>query len=177
MERGESKCRVNSEAVIVDSASARLDGRSTRKDSIVRAKDWVRVESALCESVGMQSFRRLIVWRRGHELALAVRRAARSFPRSERGSLKKQMISSAESIVFNIVEGCGASGAKEFARFLDISIKSTGELEYQLELAVEAELLSGLKGTPLAAEAVEIRRMLCVLRRRVLEPRPKPTGN
>lgn len=87
------------------------------------------------------------------------------------------MISSGESVVFNIVEGCGAAGSKEFARFLDISIKSTGELEYQLELAVEAELLSDLKGRPLAAEAVEIRRMLCVLRRRVLEPRPKPPEN
>lgn len=70
----------------------------------------------------MQDFRRLTVWRRAHELALGVRRAARSFPRGERGSLKTQMISSAESTVFNIVEGCGASGSKEFARFLDISI-------------------------------------------------------
>lgn len=148
-----------------------------RKGSVVRAKYWVRAEPTLCESAGMQSFRRLTVWRRAHELALAVRRAARSFPRSERGSLRNQMISSGESVVFNIVEGCGAAGSKEFARFLDISIKSTGELEYQLELAVEAELLSDLKGRPLAAEAVEIRRMLCVLRRRVLEPRPKPPEN
>jgi four helix bundle protein len=83
------------------------------------------------------------------------------------------MISSAESIAFNIVEGCGAAGAKEFARFLDISIKSTGELEYQLQLSVDSDLLSRSTGQPLAAETVEIRRMLCVLRRRVLEPRPK----
>ena len=83
------------------------------------------------------------------------------------------MISSAESIAFNIVEGCGAAGAKEFARFLDISIKSTGELEYQLQLSVDADLLSVNAGRPLTAEAVEIRRMLCVLRRRVLQPRPR----
>jgi four helix bundle protein len=83
------------------------------------------------------------------------------------------MISSAESIAFNIVEGCGAAGPKEFARFLDISIKSTGELEYQLQLSVDSDLLSGSTGQPLAAEAVEIRRMLCVLRRRVLEPRQR----
>jgi four helix bundle protein len=82
------------------------------------------------------------------------------------------MITSAESVVFNIVEGCGASGAKEFARFLDISIKSTCELEYQLELAVEADLLKDSVGVPLGDEAVEIRRMLCGLRRKVLERRP-----
>lgn len=87
------------------------------------------------------------------------------------------MISSAESVVFNIVEGCGCSGPKEFGRFLDISIKSTCELEYQLQLSVEAELMACSTGSPLAAEAIEIRRMLCVLRRRVLEPRPKRAGN
>lgn len=122
----------------------------------------------------MQDFRKLKVWRRAHELALGVRRAGRSFPRSERGTLKKQMISSAESVVFNIVEGCGASGSKESARFLDISIKSTCELEYQLELAVEAELLKESVGVPLGDEAVEIRKMLCGLRRKVLERRPRP---
>src|SRR5688500_12303946 len=103
----------------------------------------------------MQNFRELRVWSRAHQLILGVRRAARSFPRGERGSLKTQMISSAESIAFNIVEGCGAAGPKEFARFLDISIKSTGELEYQLQLSVDSDLLSGSTGQPLAAEAVE----------------------
>lgn len=119
----------------------------------------------------MQDFRRLTVWSRAHELVLAVRRALRSFPRSERGTLKTQMITSAESIAFNIVEGCGASRPKEFARFLDISIKSTCELEYQLQLATDCGLLSSRAGPPLASETVEIRRMLCGLRRRVLEPR------
>lgn len=120
----------------------------------------------------MQDFRRLKVWGRAHQLVLGVRRAIRSFPRSERGSLKSQMVNSAESIAFNIVEGCGAARPKEFARFLDISIKSTCELEYQLQLATDCGLLSSRVGPPLSSETVEIRRMLCGLRRRVLEPRP-----
>jgi four helix bundle protein len=120
----------------------------------------------------MQDFRRLKVWLRAHELVLGVRRAIRSFPRSERGTLKTQMVTSAESIAFNIVEGCGAARPKEFARFLDISIKSTCELEYQLQLATDCGLLSSRVGPPLTSEAVEIRRMLCGLRRKVLEPRP-----
>ena len=127
---------------------------------------------ALVEHVGMQDFRRLLVWARAHKLVLGVRRAIRGFPRSERGSLRSQMVTSAESIAFNIVEGCGASRPKEFARFLDISIKSTCELEYQLQLATDCGLLSSRVGPPLASETVEIRRMLCGLRRKVLEPRP-----
>jgi four helix bundle protein len=43
------------------------------------------------------------------------------------------MLRAAESIPFNIVEGCGAHTRKDFARFLDISIKSSLELEAQLQ--------------------------------------------
>ncbi len=121
----------------------------------------------------MQNFRRLTVWSRAHELILGVRRAARGFPRSERGSLKMQMITSAESIAFNIVEGCGSARPKEFARFLDISIKSTCELEYQLQLATDCGLVPSRVGEPLSSETVQIRRMLCGLRRKVLEPPPE----
>ena len=45
-----------------------------------------------------------------------------------RVSLKSQMVNAGESIAFNIVEGCGSRSPKEFARFLDISTKSTLEL-------------------------------------------------
>jgi four helix bundle protein len=51
------------------------------------------------------------------------------------------MIRAAESIVFNIVEGCGARSRKEFARFLDVSIKSCSELEAELELAKDYGVL------------------------------------
>lgn len=91
------------------------------------------------------------------------------------------MLSAAESIVFNIVEGCGSATSKELARFLDISIKSTCELEYQLQLATDCNLLPRHVWIPLSAETIEIRRMLCGLRRKVLNPatsrKPSPTGN
>jgi four helix bundle protein len=132
------------------------------------------------ENSRVQDFRRLLVWQRAHELVLSVRRGIRGFPRSERGSLKSQMVNAAESIAFNIVEGCGSTSSKEFARFLDISIKSTCELEYQLQLATDCNLLSRRVWSPLSAETVEIRRMLCGLRRKVLNTTPpqyRPTDN
>jgi four helix bundle protein len=78
-------------------------------------------------------------------------------------------VRSSESIVFNIVEGCGSTSRREFARFLDISVKSTCELEYQLQLAMDYRVVTKRDWQVLSAETVEIRRMLCGLRRKVLE--------
>jgi len=82
----------------------------------------------------MQNFRDLHVWERAHLFALAIRRASRGFPRRGYAELKSQIVRAAESIPSNIVEGCGAATRKEFARFLDIAIKSTSEVEYDLIL-------------------------------------------
>lgn len=73
--------------------------------------------------------------RRSHVLAVKIRRATRRFPRTGYGKLQSQITNAAESVVLNIVEGCGGRTPKDFARFLDHSIKSTSELEAQLELA------------------------------------------
>lgn len=69
--------------------------------------------------------------------------------------------------MLNIVEGCGASSPKDFARFLDHSIKSSSELEAQLELARDYGLSECLYQR-LAAETVEIRRMICGYRSKLL---------
>lgn len=78
------------------------------------------------------------------------------------------MCSAAESVVSNTVEGCGASSQKEFARFLDISIKSSTELEGQLHLARACGILSPDEWQRLTTETVDVRRMLCGLRAKVL---------
>lgn len=116
----------------------------------------------------MQNYHRLLVWKKAHALAIDVRRATRWFPRTGYGSLQSQSIRAAESVVFNIVEGCGGRSAKEFARFLDISIKSTSELECQLELARDYGVLEHCQWQTLTTEAVDVRRMLCGLRAKVL---------
>lgn len=65
---------------------------------------------------------------------------------------------------------------KELARFLEISIKSSSELEYQLQLAKDYECLSSSRWKGLSDETVEIRRMLCGLRAKVLG-QDSPEGN
>jgi hypothetical protein len=58
--------------------------------------------------------------------------------------------------------------AKEFARYLDISIKSASEADYQLQLAFDLGVLRYDLWQPLADEIVELRKMLWGLRRAVL---------
>jgi len=101
-------------------------------------------------------------------LAVAVRLLTRRFPRIGYTSLKEQMIRAAESIPFNIAEGCGASTQKEFGRFLDISIKSASELESELELAKDSRIVADEEWDNLSTEVTGTRRMLCALRRKVL---------
>src|SRR5215207_7054586 len=118
--------------------------------------------------MGMQDFRKLLVWKRAHAFALEVRRLAGTLPRTGYTDLKSQMTRASQSIVDNIVEGCGAASRPEFARYLDISIKSTSEVDYQLEFARDLGVITHDVWKPLAREVIEIRKMLSALRRPVL---------
>ena len=104
----------------------------------------------------MQDFRQLLVWKRAHAFALNVRRAAQVLPRVGYTDLKSQMTRAAQSIVDNIVEGCGAASRLEFARYLDISVKSTSEVDYQLEFARDLGVIPHDVWTPLAREVIQL---------------------
>ena len=116
----------------------------------------------------MQDFRRLVVWQRAHAFTLDIRRAVDGFPKTGYADLKAQMRRAADSIPSNIVEGCAAASRKEFARYLDLSIRSASEIDYQLQLARDLGVLRYATWKPLACEIVEIRKMLWALRRTVL---------
>jgi len=117
----------------------------------------------------MQDFHRIAAWARAHALALAVRRATKEFPKRGHTDLKSQLVRAADSIASNIVEGCAAATRREFARYLDISLKSTSEVEYRLQLAHDEVLLDSATWHQLSEDSVEIRKMIYGLRRAVLE--------
>lgn len=116
----------------------------------------------------MQDFDNLEVGDRSIGLAVKVKEASFKFPDAGYASVKGQMTRAAESIVFNIAEGCGASTQKEFARYLSISIKSSTELQQELRLAHDYGILPDPEWLAMRKETVEIRKMLCGLRKRVL---------
>ena len=94
--------------------------------------------------------------------------------RSGHASLNSQITRAAESISFNIAEGCGSASQREFARFLDISIKSTLELEAQLELAKDYGILGTANWKEVSQLVIDVRRMLCGLRAKVISSMHKP---
>ena len=90
----------------------------------------------------MQNYKRLEVWQASHLLAVDVYKFTNSFPKDELYGLTAQIRRSCVSIPSNIAEGCGREGNTELGRYLQISLGSANELEYQLLLASELKLLS-----------------------------------
>jgi len=104
---------------------------------------------------------------KAHILALHVNDAARQLASRDRSGLASQARRAAVSIPSNIAEGCSRSTHRDFARFLQIAIGSASELEYHLEFAKDAKLLSPRDSDPLREQVIEVRRMLHGLLKRV----------
>jgi four helix bundle protein len=65
--------------------------------------------------------------------------------------------------------GCTMATNKEFARFLDMSIKSLNETEGHLLTARDLDLFAIAEWKAFTNETIEIRRMTYTYRRKVLE--------
>ena len=117
----------------------------------------------------MQDFKHIRPWQRSHALSIALHKGAKHFARAGHSHLRSQLTRAADGIASNIVEGCGAATNKEFARFLDISIKSANETEHHLLTARDLSLLSPEEWQKHTGETVEIRKMIYTYRKRVLE--------
>jgi four helix bundle protein len=111
----------------------------------------------------VQDFRRLRVWRLGHEFTLAVYAATARFPRSESFALTSQLRRSASSIPSNIAEGCGRGSNADFARSLQTARGSASEADYQLQLAHELNYLDQDVYADLRRRVDELERMLSSL--------------
>lgn len=108
----------------------------------------------------MKDYREIKVWRRSHLLTLELYRLTKRFPKDELFGLTSQIRRAASSIAANIAEGCGRDGDAELKRFMNIALGSACELDYFILLAGELNYLSAPDGDGLAAEILEIRRML-----------------
>jgi four helix bundle protein len=108
----------------------------------------------------MKNFRELKVWKKGHELTLAVYKTTARFPQEERYGLTSQIRRASASVPANIAEGCGRGSDAELARFLRIAAGSANELEYHLLLANELEMLNSSEHKRLTKQVTEVKRML-----------------
>ena len=117
----------------------------------------------------MRDFRRLEIWRRAHALVVALYKATAGYGRLGYGHLRSQLMRAADSIKTNIAEGCGTESNRELARFLDMSIKSANETENHLMSVRDLQLMPREQWLRYSTETVEIRKMIFVYRKRVLE--------
>ena len=83
----------------------------------------------------MRDHTKLKAFQLADELALAVYRTTKTFPRDEQFGLVSQMRRAAISIPSHIVEGSARNSQSEYVQFLNVAYGSTRELEYQLSLA------------------------------------------
>ncbi|WP_255713359.1 four helix bundle protein [Pedobacter sp. Leaf132] len=113
----------------------------------------------------MHNFRDLKVWKMGIQISRSVFQLTRTFPAEERYSLTSQITRSAISIPSNIAEGCGRASAKEFNRFLSISLGSAFELETQIILAFEFGYIDKINYDRTIIQINEIQKMISGLQR------------
>lgn len=115
----------------------------------------------------MQDFRNLAVWRKAHELAVAVYAATADFPNSERFGLTSQMRRAAVSIAANIAEGSARDGDADTKRFLQISLASAAELHAELLLARDLMFVTAEHSAVIETKIIDAKRMLSGLINRI----------
>jgi four helix bundle protein len=108
----------------------------------------------------MADFRKLEVWQKAHELALAVSDVAAGIRGAPHLSLRSQMIRAAASIDANIVEGRGQRSDREFVRYLNIAVNSASELEAHFIMARDLGAMSAHDYAGLRDRLVQVRKML-----------------
>jgi len=111
----------------------------------------------------MKDFKKLKVWQKAHRLTLDVYQASANFPREELYGLTSQIRRSCLSIPSNIAEGCGRGSDTDFARFLQISMGSSSEVEYLLILSRDLQILTSDVYETLSDEVIQVKRMLTSL--------------
>ena len=111
----------------------------------------------------MDTYKDLIVWKKGIELAKSIYLITNSFPKSEQFGLTSQMRRCAVSIPSNIAEGCGRNSDDELIHFLYIALGSSSELETQIIISVELNFLENEKAIECLTLLNEIIRMIAAL--------------
>ena len=100
----------------------------------------------------MHNFSELKVWQKSRELVKEIYKITANYPQLERYNLCSQMQRAAVSVPSTIAEGSGRGSDSDFARFLDMSMGSSHELETQLFVSfdlgyITQEMLDGFLET------------------------------
>jgi four helix bundle protein len=117
----------------------------------------------------INSYRDLIVWQEGMELAASCYQLTKGCPREELFGLTSQIRRASSSISANIAEGHGRESTQSFIQFLRISQGSLKELETHLLLSAKVGIVPVEKIHPLINRSERLGRMLRALIRTLQE--------
>jgi four helix bundle protein len=121
----------------------------------------------------MRNFRDLEVWKEAIEIVKKVYTITSSFPITEKYGLVSQMNKSAVSIPSNIAEGCSRKTSIDFARFIEIGLGSSFELETQIIIATNLDYISNEQAEIIIAELNILQKRINALREAILNPKTK----
>lgn len=83
----------------------------------------------------MRNFKELRIWQKRFDIAVKSYKLTARFHEEERFGISSQITRAAVSIPSNIAEGSSRSSEKDYQHFMEISLRSTHELETQLLIA------------------------------------------
>ncbi len=115
----------------------------------------------------MRDFRNLIAWQKAHRLVLSLHAEMNELRTASSPGLRAQLLRAATSISANLAEGCGKRSDTEFARYIDIALGSSRELENHLVLVRDLGCLDATVADRLLRELDEVRRIMFSLGRAV----------
>ncbi|HOC54989.1 MAG TPA: four helix bundle protein [Verrucomicrobiota bacterium] len=108
----------------------------------------------------MRDHTKLRAFQLADQVALAIYKHTRSFPREEIFGLTSPLRRAAVSIASNLVEGAAHSAEAEYLHFLDTTYGSAREVEYHVSLVFRLGLLPEQSHRELQALTVETSKVL-----------------
>lgn len=109
----------------------------------------------------MRNYRELDAWKNAHQLYIDIKKViGPKLPKTEKFELSSQLQRAALSVALNIVEGCGRSTGKDFARFLDNSLGSLFEVDYCCLIAYELDYISLDDYKSIELKIITVRKLL-----------------
>ena len=108
----------------------------------------------------MHNFKKLEIWKRSVDLVTEIYLLTQVYPKEEIFGLTAQTRRAATSIPLNISEGSAKSSNKDFARFLEMAVGSSFELETALIVACNLEYINSNVLEEKQAKVNELQRMI-----------------
>jgi four helix bundle protein len=108
----------------------------------------------------MHNFKKLAIWIKSVEFVTDIYKVTNTFPSHERFGLISQLQRAAVSVPTNISEGSAKTSNKDFARFLEISLGSTFELETELLVSLNLSYIDVEKYNQLQEKLSELQKMI-----------------